>query len=56
MSEPLLNEMGWEAVANLRLKRLEEVNEENERLRAQIKDAADRAHYIELYCREALEK
>lgn len=29
----LLNDMGWEAVANLRLRRLEQVNAENERLR-----------------------
>lgn len=36
MEETLLNEDGWKALANIRLRRLEEVNAENERLRAAL--------------------
>ena len=44
----LLNEMGWEALASIRLRRLEEVNAENERLRA----AHDHLRYgLEEICR-----
>ena len=36
MTESLLNAEGWEALANIRLRRLEEVNADNDRLLAQL--------------------
>lgn len=39
MSDALLNEMGWEALANIRLRHLEKVNAEN----ASLRDRAERA-------------
>jgi hypothetical protein len=59
MGESLLNEMGWEALANIRLRRLEEVNEENVKLRAALMKIRDvvgtstEAHHI---ARHALEQ
>ena|ERR1700722_11403722 len=40
MAECLLNEMGWEGLANIRLRRLEEVNRENIDLRTKIESDA----------------
>lgn len=47
MSEVLLNEEGWEALANLRLKRLNEVNAENEQLRLRISQLEEQLDYVE---------
>jgi hypothetical protein len=41
MTDCLLNDQGWEALANIRLRHLERVNEENAKLREALEEIAE---------------